>query len=332
MKMIQTTTGPIEASHLGRTLIHEHFLFGFVGFQGDTTLGGFDEDFSIQENLKAIAKAKSYGIKTIIDATTNECGRNPLFLQKLSALTDIQIICSTGYYFAQESAFTYWRFRSTFSNIEEEIYEMLHKEVTEGIENTNIRAGIIKLASGKDEFDPIEKMFFKSAAKINSETGVPIITHTQEGTLGPEQAKLLIENGANPQDIAIGHMCGNTDPDYHEAILKQGVYDSFDRFGLEGELFQTPTDKERVALILELIKRGWEDKILLGHDAVTVILGRKSPSAHEKLEILRHANWGNIGNRVIPMMQEAGITHEQIEKNAHDQPRFHARVTGITIT
>lgn len=29
--------------------------------------------------------------------------------------------------------------------------------------------------------------------------GVPIITHTQEGTMGPEQASLLVEAGADPK-------------------------------------------------------------------------------------------------------------------------------------
>ena len=34
MNYVNTVTGPVAASELGRTLMHEHFLFGFCGFQG----------------------------------------------------------------------------------------------------------------------------------------------------------------------------------------------------------------------------------------------------------------------------------------------------------
>ena len=33
MNYVNTVTGSVAASELGRTLMHEHFLFGFCGFQ-----------------------------------------------------------------------------------------------------------------------------------------------------------------------------------------------------------------------------------------------------------------------------------------------------------
>ena len=62
--------------------------------------------------------------------------------------------------------------------------------------------------------------------------------------------------------------------DSHEAVLKQGVYVNLDRFGLEGELFHTPTDEQRMDLIKTLSDKGYGNKILLGHDSVNVNLGR----------------------------------------------------------
>ena len=44
MSCIHTVSGPIDPEQLGRTLMHEHFLFGYCGFQGDATLGGFREE------------------------------------------------------------------------------------------------------------------------------------------------------------------------------------------------------------------------------------------------------------------------------------------------
>ena len=33
---VNTVTGPISSDDLGKTLMHEHFAFGYPGFQGDT--------------------------------------------------------------------------------------------------------------------------------------------------------------------------------------------------------------------------------------------------------------------------------------------------------
>ena len=314
-KMINTVLGPIEAKDLGKTLMHEHLIYGFCGFQGDYTLGGFDELLCIRENMKWLTPLKEkYGFRTIVDATNNECGRDPFFLSKMPTIMDLNIICSTGFYYEPASAFMYWKFRSGFADVETEMYEMMRTELTKGIGNTGIKAGVIKLASSANQITPFEEKFFRAAARNNRETGATIITHTEAGTMGPEQAKLLIDNGANPKDIAIGHMCGNTDLDYHERVLQYGVFDSFDRFGLEGDLFNTPTDEERCDMIAALLDKGYEDQILMSHDSVTVELGRPRPVPKDDLDFMAHANILNIPDRVIPMLKERGVTDAQLDK------------------
>lgn len=320
MTYINTVTGPLKPSKLGRTLMHEHFLFGYCGFQGDATLGGFHEQEYLDTCIKAVQDAKAYGIKTIVDATTNECGRNIRFLEKLSKLTGINIICSTGFYFEEESAFGYWKFRSNFSDIEPEIYEMMLTEVTKGIEGTNCKAGVIKVASSYNTITPMEEKFFKAAARVQKETGVVIITHTQLGTMGPEQAELLIKHGADPAKIAIGHMCGNTDLAYHKEVLAHGVYVNLDRFGLQGELFHTPTDEQRMDLVLQLTELGYGSKILLGHDSVNVDLGRPLVMNDAMKEALKDANIRNIGTKILPGLKERGLTKNQIEAFIADNP------------
>lgn len=320
MKNVNTVTGPISADSLGRTLMHEHFLYGYCGFQGDITLGGFREQTYLDACLQAIADAKAYGIQTIVDATTNECGRNVRFLKKLSDMTGMNIICATGFYFQAESCYAYWQFRKAFANIEDEIYEMMVTELTKGIDGTDIKAGVIKLASSYNEITPMEEIFFKAAARAQHDTGCVIITHTQRGTMGPEQAKLLIENGADPKKIAIGHMCGNTDVHYHESVLSHGVYVNLDRFGLEGELFHTPTDEGRMHLIQNLVDKGYGDKILLGHDSVNVNLGRPMIMNEFMQNALKDANIRTIGNKVIPGLKKRGLTDGQIEALLTDNP------------
>lgn len=321
MDYINSISGPLKPEQLGRTLMHEHFLFGYCGFQGDATLGGFREEEYTEACLKAVEDARAYGVETIVDATTNECGRNVRFLKKIADMAGINIICSTGYYFEAESSFAYWNFRRGFADIEQEIYDMMFTEVTEGIEGTGIKAGVIKLASSYQKITPIEEIFFKAAARVQKDTGVVIITHTQQGTMGPQQAELLIANGADPGKIAIGHMCGNIDVAYHEEVLKHGVFVNLDRFGLQGELFHTPTDEQRMDLIRALVDKGYGDKILLGHDSVNVNLGRGMIMTPFMQEALKDANIRTVGAKVLPGLKARGMSDEQIDALLRANPR-----------
>ncbi|MEH7076775.1 phosphotriesterase family protein [Neobacillus drentensis] len=313
MKTVETVTGPIPVEQLGKTLIHEHFIFGYPGYQGDVTLGPFIEEESLEAAIAVARLMQSYGVQTVVDPTPNECGRNPLFLKKISEATGLQIICATGYYYEGEGAPPYFKMRQGLGSAEQEIYEMFKTEITEGIAGTGIKPGIIKLASSKDEITEYEKMFFRAAAKVQQETGIVILTHTSEGTMGPEQARMLIEQGADPSKIIIGHMCGNTNPTYHKEVLDQGVRIGFDRFGIQ-VLVGAPFDQERVATLMELIDEGYENQLLLAHDSVNIWLGRPPVMNEQVTQIM--ANWhpAHIFENILPTLRENGITEKQIDK------------------
>jgi phosphotriesterase-related protein len=313
MKTVETVTGPIPVEQLGKTLIHEHFIFGYPGFQGDVTLGAFNEEQALEAAIGIARLMQSYGVQTVVDPTPNECGRNPRFLKKISEATGLQIICATGYYYEGEGAPPYFKFRQALGTAEEEIYEMFKTEITEGIAGTGIKPGIIKLASSKDEITEYEKMFFRAAARVQKETGIVILTHTQEGTMGPEQARLLIEHGTDPCKIIIGHMCGNINPAYHKEVLDQGVRIGFDRFGIQ-VLVGAPFDHERVATLMALIDEGYEDQILLAHDSVNIWLGRVPVMNEQVTQIMGNWHPAHIFENILPMLRENGITENQIDK------------------
>lgn len=313
MGSINTVTGPIEAEQLGKTLIHEHFIFGYPGFQGDVTLGGFEEEEALKEAINIARYIQSFGVKTVVDPTPNECGRNPEFLKKISEATGLQIICATGYYYEGEGATPYFKFRQALGTAEEEIYEMFKKELTEGIAGSGIIPGVIKLASSKDEITEYEKMFFRAGARVQQETGAVILTHTQEGTMGPEQARFLIENGADPGKIIIGHMCGNTDPEYHKQVLDQGVRIGLDRFGIQG-MVGAPFDQERVQTLLALLNEGYEDQILLAHDTVNIWLGRPPVMPEQVMKVMENWMPGHIFTNILPQLRENGVSETQIDK------------------
>ncbi|MGJ7912751.1 phosphotriesterase family protein [Neobacillus sp. LXY-1] len=313
MRTVETVTGPISVDQLGKTLIHEHFIFGYPGYQGDVTLGAFNEAESLEAAINVARLMQSYGVQTVVDPTPNECGRNPLFLKKISEATGLQIICATGYYYEGEGATPYFKMRQGLGSAEEEIYQMFKTEIEVGIAGTGIKPGIIKLASSKDEITEYEKMFFRAAARIHQETGIVLLTHTQEGTMGPEQARMLIELGVDPSKIIIGHMCGNTNLEYQKAVLDQGVRIGFDRFGIQ-VLVGAPFDHERVATLLALLEDGYEDQILLAHDSVNIWLGRPLVMDEQVTKIMENWHIGNIFERILPVLREKGITESQLDK------------------
>lgn len=188
---------------------------------------------------------------------------------------------------------------------------MILGEINHGIGKTVIKPGVIKLASSKDQITPYEEMFFKAAAKIQKETGISIITHTQEGTMGPEQAELLVSEGADPGRILIGHMDGNTDIKYHKRTLDTGVFVGFDRFGIQG-FVGAPMDADRVGVLIGLIGSGYEKQLMMSHDTVNVWLGKAPEFPAELAGLVENWHVSHIFENIIPSLKNGGVTDEQI--------------------
>ena len=320
-KTVNTVTGPVPSDTLGKTYIHEHILFGYPGYQGDLSVAPFDWDSALQLSIDTIKPIMdNYGLKTVVDATPNECGRNVRFLKAVSEATGLNIIPASGYYFEGEGAPAYFKQRSGLTNILPEVIEMYTTEVTAGIEGTDIKAGVFKLASSKGQITPYEEVFFKAAAQVSSQEGIPIITHTQEGTMGVQQAEILIDAGADPKRVMIGHMCGSTDIQYHLNTLAKGVYISFDRFGLQ-VIAGCPTDSARETVLAGLCAAGYADRIMLGHDAILNWLGRPVAVPEQALPLIVNWNWNNIMENVIPAIKKMGVSEEQLHLMLVENPK-----------
>ncbi|MFT2719631.1 phosphotriesterase [Deinococcus sp. A31D244] len=293
----QTVTGPVPASELGFTLPHEHVLFGYPGYQGDLTLGPFDREAALNACADVARSLLSRGVRTLVDATPNECGRDPAFLRDLSERSGLRILCSSGYYYEGEGATTYFKFRASLGGGEAEIEELMRHEVTVGIGASGVRAGVIKLARSRDAITPYEQMFFRAAARVQRDTGVPIITHTQEGRQGPQQAQLL---------------------------LSHGVSIAFDRLGLQG-LVGTPTDAQRLDVLTTLLGEGFADRILLSHDSIWQWLGRPIPMPDAILGAVKDWHPLHLTDDILPELNRRGVSAGQVQQMTVGNP---ARLFG----
>jgi len=317
--MVNTVTGQISPKELGKTLMHEHIQFGYPGFHGDITLGGWNKKRALDEIKMHLDIAKSHGVNSIVDATPNECGRDAAFLQEVGETFGLNIVCATGFYYEGEGGTAYFRFRSGFADIVSEIEDMMHTEITKGIGRTDIKAGVIKLATSKDQITDYEKAFFTAGARVAIATGVPIITHTQAGSMGPQQAEFLLNLGVPANKIMIGHMDGNTDITYHQKTLDTGVRIAFDRCGLQ-YILKTPTDQVRVKIFAKLIQLGYIDRLHLSHDFILHMLGRPIPQSPKAAKLLERFYIGNIFDNIIPELIQAGVSPAQTAQIMEQNP------------
>lgn len=317
MAKVNTVLGPVSTDELGVTLMHEHLVFAYLGWECDALAPSYDRKAAAAACVDALREAKGYGLKTLVDATATDMGRDVELQKIVSEKLGINIVCATGFYTEKYGKAGYFKFRSQMYDIVTELSETMVKEITQGIGDTGVKAGVIKVSTGHGKISSYEEKVLRAAARAHKETGVPIITHTESGTMGPEQADLLISEGADPKRIVIGHMCGNADLRYHVSVLEKGVNIAFDRLGID-ILFP---DKLRKACLIGLIGIGYADKVILSQDCFAYWLGRSLEFPEATKPLLANWTYVHVFKNIIPALKEAGVSEDKINTLMVENPR-----------
>lgn len=100
--MVNAVTGAVSSDELGISLMHEHILYGYPGWERDQTIAPFDRQAIVSSGVEVLNQLKTLGLKTFVDATALDGGRSPEIYKEISEKTGINIICSTGYYYEGE--------------------------------------------------------------------------------------------------------------------------------------------------------------------------------------------------------------------------------------
>jgi phosphotriesterase-related protein len=197
------------------------------------------------------------------------------------------------------------------------MFELFVSEIVDGIGQSGVKAGLIKVATGPGRISRYEGMALDAAARAQQQTGVPITTHTDRGTMGPEQAARLIAGGAEPAKVIIGHMDGNLSLDYQLAVLAQGVYVSLDRFGAE----QPVDDVAREASILSLVGEGYLDRIMIGQDWAPSWFRMPGVTSSAPVALPESRTHDRIFAHTFPSLARAGLSEAQVAALTTDNPR-----------
>lgn len=318
---IQTVTGPVALDSLGRTLMHEHLFIAFPGAEFDPT-AEFDRAGFIAEAAKRLRELREvHGVRSFVDPCPIELGRDQVMMAEIAERAEMNVICTTGFYFEAMGLPVYWRTRT-----EDEIAELYIREITRGIGTTDIHAGAIKVATGSPQITALEQKFLGAACIAQRATGVPIITHTQDGFGGPEQQALFKSGGVEPHRCLIGHCCGNADPAYHRRVVDGGTYIGFDRIGL----LRYQPDEVRADNLVRLVRAGYGGQVIMSQDRHCGWLGKLArqvtPEEQARMDALKAAgNWpppySYLFTDFVPMLIERGLTEIEISSILHDNPR-----------
>ncbi len=319
MNTVNTVTGTCAPSELGRTLVHEHLMVGFPGWQMDALAPGFRRNDAKARAVEMLQSLQAHDVKTFLDPCPMDLGRDVEFMAECAQASGIRIICTTGGYF-EEQGITY-----TFTALPvEDISAIYEKEITEGIGETGIRAGLIKIATGEGKVSDYERKLLTAAARAAKRCDVPLISHTQEGTCGPDQIEIITSEGVPAHRLLVGHSDGADDAAYHRKIVDGGAYIGFDRLGIE----TIHPDDIRIKHIASLVNDGHGRHVCLSHDSVCNWLGRPvlGPGVviDDPVAMIAQAmpNWSptHLFERVIPKLREAGVSDEAITTMTDENP------------
>lgn len=330
---VMTVTGSVRADSLGWVLPHEHAFIDLrrlvpaVGEisrkklaqeQVDLTNIGklmrnpyavldnavIDDEGVVRDELLKFKKA---GGTTFVDLTLRDIGRDPALLVGLSRELDIKIVAGCGYYINKSHP------GDMDGKTVEGIAEELLSEIRYGMDGTDIKAGVIGEIGTSEIVYPNEKKTLIASAIVQKETGLGLHVHTDlYATNGYEVVNILTEHGAAAEKICINHIDVDIKMDYIKDLLNLGVYVEFDNFGKE--FYADKRDRsvlrglfardiERVRAIKQLIDAGFLSKILISNDVCL------------KTCLHRYGGWGydHVLTNIIPMMEDEGITSEQIK-------------------
>jgi phosphotriesterase-related protein len=306
MATVHGVLGPIDTAQLGFTLMHEHVLIANWAMR-QSFPDYLDVRRCVAEAGEELAEARRHGVATIVDLTPINLGRDVHVMREVAERSGVQIVAATGFYWTEEPWMEAWD--------HDTLTRYLVRDITEGIQATGIRAGIIKCATDRHGVTDLNRKLLEVTARAHRRTGVPISTHTSVAhRTGLAQQDVFAAEGVDLSRVVIGHCGDSEDLDYLEQILRRGSTIGMDRFGIDVIL---PT-KQRVATIVELSRRGFASQMVLSHDASCHIdfFPREMVKA-----AVPHWNFLHIPDDVVPALREAGVSAGDIEQMTVANPR-----------
>lgn len=340
---VQTVLGLLDPDSLGITSMHEHLLADlsvffiepevasaraiahqplrldnlyYVRYNANSNLDNLkltDESMAIYEAMRF----KLAGGSTLVEMSTIGLARDPTGLARIARATGLNIIMGTGFYFGVSQS------PDMLSLEEDEITALLITEITNGVGETGVRAGVIGEVGVSAPIEDFERKSLRAAAAAQQETGAIINVHPShpiiKDDLVLENVKILKDAGADLSRVVISHMdCMEFSSEIIHALLDAGCCIEYDTFGMEGIYTpyfghhqNTPTDKQRIQDIMALIDEGYIEQIAIASDRCNKYL----------LTSYGGGGYEHILRNDVPLMKVLGMDEQQIRTLLVENPK-----------
>ena len=311
MPTVNTVLGPVDTANLGFTLSHEHVGTNAAGLR-HTYPEIIDREGMKEQSIGALKEAYDEGLRTMVDVSNFDLGRDIQLIQEVSRASGVQIIAATGNHLAVPRP---------FGDLPPEVIAPLYvREIEEGIEGTGIKAGVIKVASDRGGVTQPQEVVLRAAARAHLRTGAPISTHTwSPDRVGERQVEVFQEEGVDLNRVYIGHSNDDTDMDYLLGLLDKGVWLGLDRYP-GGLVPGTPDWEQRTETAKKLIDAGYVQRIMLSHD-YSVPKARHGAQVQEARRRANPDGYNFITRRVLPRLKELGVSEGDIDQIMKENPR-----------
>ena len=335
---VQTVAGPIEPGQLGLTLTHEHVVVDTSSFTtppdqasarqlhgepvSQANLGyirhhyGRSVDdgrvFDIEDAIEEVSLYKQFGGGSLIDVTSIGVARDPVALARISRATGVNIVMGGSYY----QRLFHPPDMDDLS--EDDLVARIVADVTEGVDGTHIRTGVIGEVGCGWPLADSERKAVRASGRAHRITGAPVLIHPGRDDAAPaEIIGELKDVGADMAHTVLGHIERTV---FQLPVLREvaesGCYINWDLVGTESSYYSVykvksmPNDAVKMDQMAWLISEGFGDRILIAQD-----LANKS-------RLMRYGGHGlcYIPARIAPRMRSRGFSEEDVRKILVDNP------------
>ena len=336
--MAQTVLGLVKPEELGATLTHEHLLIdirvtrdvptdpdamafydkpvtmetaGYIRYyfaqNADASILG-DIDTAVEE----AALFKQHGGGTLVDVTSIGIARDPAGLARISRESGVNVIMGSSYYVQAAHP------PDMGSKSEDEIVDEIVRDVTEGVGDTGVRAGIIGEVGCTWPLEEDERKVLRASARAQRLTGAPLLIHPGRNESAPmETIQVVAEAGADLSHTIMAHLDRTVfEKETLTALAESGCYLEWDLFGREQSYYPLnlkagmPSDAKRMEDIAWTIAQGYGDRVVVAHDIAS------------KDRLIKYGGHGYfyILGHIVPRMRALGFKEEDIDKILVDNP------------
>lgn len=332
-----TVRGPVDASTLGVTLVHEHILNDCrcwwnppstperaylaegpvrIDILGELRQDPFvnrhnialDDEALAVEELRALVDE---GGRTVVDPTCRGIGRDPRALVRIAEATGLNIVMGAGYYLESSHP------PEVAGMSADDIADAIVREATVGVDDTGVRIGLIGEIGVSSDFTAAEETSLRGAARAQARTGLALMVHLPGWfRLGSRVLDIVEEEGADVRHTVLCHMNpSHADVAYQSALAARGAFLGYDMIGMDffyaDQQVQCPSDDDAARAILGLIERGHLDRILLSQDVFL------------KMMLSRYGGNGyaHVLRRFLPRLRRHGLEDAALDALVRKNPR-----------